>query len=178
MLGSRSVSMLVGRLASFGIALAACSATPLGASEANVATARAKAARGAELYERECAACHGKRGEGLTSAPGVMGAGALPTYPREQSLSTNPALNNAAQTQNQDSSRPPGAPSRDPFRTAQDLFSYLSAHMPLPKSRAGSLKPDEYWAITSYMLVAHGSAVPEGDINASNAASVSIAPVK
>ena len=47
--------------------------------------------------------------------------------------------------------------------------------MPLPKSRAGTLKPEEYWAITSFMLIAHGSAVPEAGITADNAKSVAIA---
>ncbi len=176
MLRSRLAVLLGGTVTAFGLALAACSATPLGASEPNMANAQKKAGPGGDLYQKECAACHGKRGEGLTNAPGVIGAGALPTYPRDQSLSTNPALSNNAQQQAQDSSRPPGAPSRDPFRTAQDLYNYVSTKMPLPKSRAGSLKPEEYWAVTNFMLVAHGSAVPDGGITAANAASVEIAP--
>jgi cytochrome c len=176
MLRSRLAVLLGGSLTAFAFALTACSATPLGASEPNLANAQKKAGPGGDLYEKECAACHGKKGEGLTSAPGVIGAGALPTYPRDQSLSSNPALSNNAQQQQQDSSRPPGAPSRDPFRNAQDLFTYVSTKMPLPKSRAGTLKPEEYWAIVNFMLLAHGSAVPEGGLNASNAASVEIAP--
>lgn len=174
MLRLRIASLLTGSLAVLGLAVAACSATPLGANEPNLANARQKASQGEELYQRECAACHGKRGEGLTSAPAVIGAGALATYPRDQSLSTNPALNNSVQAQTQDSSRPPGAPSRDPFRNAQDLYGYISTKMPLPKSRAGSLKPDQYWAITNFMLLAHGSNVPEGGVNEGNAASVPI----
>jgi len=175
---SRSLlAVLLGcSLAAFGIALGACTSTPLGASEPNLANAQQKAGPGGELFQKECAACHGKRGEGLTNAPAVIGSGALPTYPRDQSLSTNPALSNNAQQQAQDSSRPPGAPSRDPFRTAQDLFSYTSTKMPLPKSRAGSLKPEEYWAIVNFMLLAHGSAVPDAGVTADNAASVQIAP--
>jgi len=176
MLRSRLTVLLGAPVTALGLALAACSATPIGASEPNLANAQKKAGPGAELYQKECAACHGKRGEGLTNAPGVIGAGALPTYPRDQSLSTNPALSNNAQQQSQDSSRPPGAPSRDPFRNAQDLFNYVSTKMPLPKSRAGTLTPEEYWAITSFMLVAHGSAVPDGGVTATNAGSVEIAP--
>ena len=164
------------RLALLALVLTACSATPLGASEPNLASAKKDAGPGADAYDRECASCHGKRGEGLTNAPGVIGAGALPKYPSDQSLSTNPALSNNAQQQAQDSSRPPGAPSRDPFVTAQDLYAYVSTKMPLPKSRAGTLKPEEYWAITSFMLIAHGSQLPAGGVNASNAASVQIAP--
>jgi mono/diheme cytochrome c family protein len=175
---SRSLlAVLLGcSVAALGFALGACASTPLGASEPNLANAQQKAGPGGELYQKECAACHGKRGEGLTNAPGIIGSGALPTYPRDQSLSTNPALSNNSQQQMQDSSRPPGAPSRDPFRTALDLYNYTSTKMPLPKSRAGTLKPEEYWAIVNFMLVAHGSAVPEGGITADNAASVQIAP--
>lgn len=175
---SRSLLALVlgCSVAALGLTAGACSTTPLGASEPNLANAQQKAGPGGELFQKECASCHGKRGEGLANAPAIIGSGALPVYPRDQSLSTNPALSNAAAQQQQDASRPPGAPSRDPFRTAQDLFTYTSTKMPLPKSRAGSLKPEEYWAITSYMLIAHGSAVPDGGLTADNAASVQIAP--
>jgi mono/diheme cytochrome c family protein len=176
MLRSRLAVLLNSSVAVLGIALAACSATPLGASEPNLASAQKQAAPGAELYDHECSTCHGKRGEGMTAAPSVIGAGALAEYPRDKSLSTSPAMSNNAQQQAGDSTRPPGAPSRDPFRTAQDVFNYVSTKMPLPKSRAGSLKPDEYWAITSFMLIAHGSSVPAGGVNAGNAASVAIAP--
>ena len=68
------------------------------------------------------------------------------------------------------------APSRDPFRTAQDLWSYVSTRMPRPKDRMGSLQPDEYWAITNFILTAHGSAVPKGGVNTGNAPTVEIAP--
>jgi mono/diheme cytochrome c family protein len=159
-----------------GIALAACSAAPLGGTEPNMANAKQKAGPGAELFDKECSACHGKRGEGLTAAPAIIGSGALAEYPRDTSLSANPAMSNNQQAGAGDTARPPGAPSRDPFRTAQDVFSYVSTRMPLPKSRAGTLKPEEYWAIVNFMLIAHGSAVPDGGLTATNAASVSIAP--
>ncbi len=175
---SRSrLSLLLGSsVAGLGIALAACSATPLGASEPNLASAQKKSPPGAEAYEKECAACHGKRGEGLSNAPSIIGANSLPEYPRDKSLSTNPAMSNNASQQAGDTTRPPGAPSRDAFRTAQDLYTYVSTRMPLPKSRAGTLKPEEYWAITNFMLIAHGSAVPEGGVTPENAGTIAIAP--
>jgi mono/diheme cytochrome c family protein len=172
---SRLAVLLGSSVAGLGFALGACSATPLGASEPNLANAKKQAGPGAELFDKECAACHGKRGEGLANAPAIIGAGALPEYPRDKSLSTNPAMSNNASQQAGDTTRPPGAPSRDPFRTAQDLYNYISTKMPLPKSRAGTLKPEEYWAIANFILLAHGSAVPEGGVSASNAASVQIA---
>jgi mono/diheme cytochrome c family protein len=171
---SRHVRLLGSSVAALAIALAACSATQLGASEPNLASAQKKAGPGGELYDKECAACHGKRGEGLSNAPAVIGANALLEYPRDKSLSTNPAMSNNASQQAGDTTRPPGAPSRDAFRTAKDVFDYVSTRMPLPKSKAGTLKPEEYWAITNYMLIAHGSAVPEGGLTPENAASVQI----
>src|SRR5688572_15153758 len=78
----------------------ACSgggASQPGASDANLAKAKQIAAPGAEVYERECAGCHGKRGEGLSSSPGVMGSGTLPLYKRDPGDSTNPAFQQQAQ---------------------------------------------------------------------------------
>jgi mono/diheme cytochrome c family protein len=147
--------------------------TPLGATEANLAAAHQKAAPGAAVYRQQCAACHGERGEGLASSPAIMGSGALPLYERDPATSTNPAMQDPAErlrTQN----LPPGADVRGAFRTAQDLFNYVSREMPLPRSKAGTLKPEEYWAVTNYILAGHGVPLPEGGANASNAASVTI----
>ena len=151
----------------------ACSVTPLGATEANLSTAHQKAAPGAAVYQRECASCHGERGEGLAQAPPVMGSGALPLYERDPATSTNPAMQDPAErlrTQN----LPPGADVRGAFRTAQDLYNYIRREMPMPRSKAGTLKPEEYWAVTNYILAGHGVALPEGGVNPSNAASVPI----
>jgi mono/diheme cytochrome c family protein len=153
--------------------LAACSVTPLGATEANLAAAHQKAAPGAGVYRQQCAPCHGERGEGLASSPAIMGSGALALYERDPATSTNPAMQDPAErlrTQN----LPPGADVRGAFRTAQDVFTYVSREMPLPRSKAGTLKPEEYWAVTNYILVGHGVQVPEGGVNPSNAASVPI----
>lgn len=58
------------------------------------------------------------------------------------------------------------------FETAADVHAFVSKEMPLPKSKAGTLSPDDYWALVSFMLVRHGVAVPSGGITAENAASV------
>ncbi|HEY4106558.1 MAG TPA: cytochrome c [Polyangiaceae bacterium] len=155
------------------LALAACSVTPLGASDTGIAQARAKAAPGADLFDRNCASCHGRHGEGLTTAPPIMGPGALSKYPRDDSSSSNPAFATNANVQ-QDTARVPGQPRRGAFETAQDLFDYVSTRMPLPKSAAGTLKPDEYWAIVNFMLIAHGLAVPTEGVTAANAKSVQL----
>jgi|SRR6185503_20109236 len=166
--------LLLAAVAALG-PLVACSVTPLGATEANLAAAHQKAAPGAAVYRRECVACHGERGEGLASSPGIMGSGALALYERDPATSTNPALQDPAERQRQQN-LPPGADVRGAFRTAQDVYNYISREMPLPRSKAGSLKPEEYWAVLNYLLVGHGVAVPEGGVNASNAASVTIKP--
>ena len=155
------------------VAIVSCAATQRGASDANVANANAKAGDGGKLFGQQCAGCHGQRGEGRT-APAIMGSGALPTYPKETSLGNNPALADPSELKLRESTRPAGAPKREPFNTAQDVYNYISKRMPM--KAAGSLRPDEYWAILNFMLVAHGAAVPDGGINASNAATVKVSP--
>lgn len=154
-----------------GVVLFGCSVTQLGATDPDLAKARSQVAAGAEAYNRECAACHGQRGEGLASSPAVMGPSALPLYTRDPKTSTNPALQDPAEQQ-RDQNLPAGADTRGAFENAADLYGYVSREMPLPRSKAGSLKPEEYWAIVNYMLVAHGLSLPEGGVNEGNAASV------
>jgi Cytochrome c len=151
----------------------ACAATPLGASEAGLASARQRSPRGAEIFKRECSPCHGKRGEGLSSAPTIIGGTALPTYARDPSTSRAATL----QTQTEaDQLRPPGEQTRQPFRTAQDVFDFISKWMPLPKARMGTLPPEQYWDVVNFMLIAHGSAVPQEGITAQNAGGVPVPP--
>ena len=174
-LRSQLASALVCALAcSFlGAGLSNCTVTPLGASDDGIAKARIQSPPGADMYDRECASCHGKHGEGLTTAPAVMGAGGLPTYPRDDSSSSSSTFATSAQIQG-DATRVPGQSKRQPFRTAQDVYDYVSSRMPLPKSRAGTLKPEEYWAIVNYLLIANGGPVPAGGVTEANAKSVAL----
>jgi hypothetical protein len=71
-----------------------------------------------------------------------------------------------------------GADKRGAFVTAKDLYDYTSTEMPLPQSKKGSLKPEEYWAVVNYILVAHGAEVPEGGVNEQNAANVKVQPAE
>lgn len=153
-------------------ALGACSATPLGATEAGVLAARQKAPGGAEIFERECASCHGKRGEGLSAAPNIMGLGALPVYARDPSTSNSLTVSQEAQQQDRPQSL--GDERRQPFKTAQDLYNYVSRRMPLPNARIGSLTEEQYWAVVNFVLVAHGISVPEGGANPQNAATIQL----
>jgi mono/diheme cytochrome c family protein len=60
------------------------------------------------------------------------------------------------------------------FRTAGDLQDYISKTMPLPKRRAGTLPPDDYWAVTGFVVEANGVALPEGELTPAAAANLSI----
>jgi len=153
----------------FVAVLAGCTATPLGATPESFA--QANQLPGASIYRRECASCHGERGEGLGQTPAVMGSGALPTYERDPSTLSNPALQNLSEQQ-REKNLPPGASLRQPFKTAADVHEFISKQMPLPKGKAGSLSAEDYWAITNFVLVGHGVAVPSGGVTAANAASV------
>jgi mono/diheme cytochrome c family protein len=151
--------------------LAACgAATPLGASDADLTRAHDLSSHGADVFNAECARCHGTRGEGLAGAPAILGPSALPTYPRDYSGTA--MTTDFQQLQIQQQSRPAGAPRRDPFRTANDVFIYVSNH--LPKSRAAAMKSDDYWGVVSYVLAAQGTAVPSGGLNAGNASTIAL----
>ncbi len=165
-----TVLAALGALASLG-----CGATPLGATEANYA--KASSLPGAAVFEQNCASCHGQRGEGLAQAPAVMGAGALPLYVRDPSTTSNPAFQDIAEQQRKQS-LPPGADARGAFRTASDLFKYVSREMPRPLSKRGSLSPEDYWAVVNFILAGHGSALPAGGVTPANADSVLIKPAE
>ena len=151
--------------------LAACAST-VGASDANLAVANDKAATGASVFAANCARCHGDRGQGR-NGPQLMGAGALPQYPRDKSAATQ--FTDPKEIEQQVKTQAPGTPSREPFNHAGDLFDYISKNMP-PGDEAGTLKPQEYWAVVNFVLTAHGAALPEGGVGPQNASSVSIEP--
>src|SRR5688500_9291185 len=144
----------------------ACSSSSLGAPPKTLAAARARTPEGAALHERECAGCHGRRGEGLGSTPSIMGPAALPTFARGDSRMDGLQPESSLE---KDGVRPPGEPTRPAIRTAEDLFAYVSKWMPLPRERIGCLEPEEYWAVVNYLLIANGSPVPASGVNAGNA---------
>jgi mono/diheme cytochrome c family protein len=155
-----------------GLVLLGCAVTQLGATAADLARAQDQAAAGATTYAAECAKCHGQRGEGLASAPALMGPGALPEYPRNRGGSGDPGFIDGQQLQIEAQARPAGAAWRDPIRNAQDLYSYTSTHM--PQSHAGELKPGDYWAVVNFLLAAQGATLPAGGIGPANASSIQI----
>jgi cytochrome c len=162
--------------AGIGLALVlalGCATTPPGASDASLAQAKSRAGAGAALYDSACSACHGPRGEGLAGAPPIIGATALPRYPRSDTgiqLYQDPEL-----IQRQAQQRVPGAASRQELVTARDLHEYLKLHVSeLDKPATSSLKDPDLWSIIEFVLIGNGSNVPERGIAQDNAASVLI----
>jgi cytochrome c len=84
---------------------------------------------GKRLYvSKECASCHGDRGEGNPKNPAVIGDGALPA------------------------AAPAGAKLRTglTFRTAADVLGFIKTKMPI--KTPGTLTDAEAAAVTSWML--------------------------
>lgn len=149
----------------------ACAVTPRGALDPNLAKAKDATALGAQVFAAKCATCHGQRGEGVT-APAIMGSDGLPLYPRDPSQSTLASNNDPNEQQLRQQLNPGGIPSRQPFKTAQDLYEFVRLKM--PAKQAGSLSTEEYWAVVNFMLVAQGLKVPEKGVDSDNARQVVI----
>lgn len=158
-------------IAALAAAISACSASRFGATDVDLARGRDKASQGATVFAQECARCHGERGEGLAGASAILGPGALPEFPRDLSGPTS-AIQDPQQIQIQVQTRPAGAPWRDPFRNAQDLYDFTSNHM--PKARAAVLTLEHYWAVVNFIVAVQGGKIPEGGINAANASTIPI----
>jgi mono/diheme cytochrome c family protein len=156
--------------------LAGCAGKQRGASPANMGKAQLAVPNGSALFQANCASCHGDRGQSVGRPPRIMGPGALPELPSEQNINADPAAGDPELLRFRARARPAGAPWRDPFRTAEDVFRFVSTNMPQPAEKAGSLRPEEYWAIVNFMLVAHGVDVPPSGITEQNASSVKLHP--
>jgi mono/diheme cytochrome c family protein len=154
--------------------LVACASVQYGISDAELAKARDAAPRGAALFAAQCARCHGQHGEGKLSTPPVLGADALPEYPRERDPNSGLAAGDPEMLRLKARSRPPGAPWRDPFRTAKDLHAYLARNMPPDDEARATLTTDDYWALVHFVLLSRGSSVPPGGVTDKNADSVKL----
>ena len=164
--GTSSLFAIVSAVALF----AGCAVRSFGASDANLEHARGSAAIGAGLFESQCASCHGEHGEGRGNVPAIMGPGAL----RRQPL-VDPLTQSAySSTDGQRGAVHPPAPEqgRPEFVSAASLEAYLVFHM--PKIKRQPLTEEDYWALVQFMLIAHGSEVPQEGISADNGARVVI----
>jgi cytochrome c len=98
----------------------------VGPSGAGLPSGRGTAVQGRVLYLERCAACHGVKGEGTTNFPALVGGkGTL--------RSQDPLLT---------------VGSYWPFATT--IWDYINRAMPYPSP--GTLKPDEVYALTAYLL--------------------------
>lgn len=155
-----------------GPAWLGCATFQRGATAQDLARAHDQTAQGANVFTNECASCHGQRGEGLASAPQILGSGVLPEYPRDTGGVGDPTITDPQLIQIQAQTRPAGAPWRDPFRNADDLRRFTGTHV--PKGRADKLSDADYWAVTTFLLAAQGATLPSGGIGPTNAASIAI----
>src|SRR5258705_12046070 len=107
---------------------------------------------GAQLYWLHCQPCHGDRAQGLTDEWRAQ-------YPPEDQNCWNSGCHGQQPYANGfilPTQVPAlvGAGTLSRFATAADLHNFISRAMPF--QAPGSLKPDEYWSITAFLLRGHG----------------------
>ncbi|HTR76465.1 MAG TPA: cytochrome c [Gemmatimonadaceae bacterium] len=100
---------------------------------------RGTAARGAPLFAQRCAGCHGPAGEGTALGPKLIGRDPRIGFP----FATDP---NAVKT----------IGNYWPYATT--VYDYVRRAMPL--SAPGSLRPDEIYALTAFLL-AKNEVIPD-----------------
>jgi hypothetical protein len=61
---------------------------------------------------------------------------------------------------------------RPTFKTARDLYDYISTTMPLPQRTVGTLSSGEYWLLVELLLLARGVDLPSAVLSLENAGSV------
>ncbi len=107
--------------------------------------ARVAEPRGAHIYAANCGMCHGSSADGA-QAPALVGKDSLPAQRAEGPT----------------------------FRSAQDVFEYVSTNMPLPSSKAGSLSSADYWSVVEFLVRARGVPIPPKGLSSNNAQSIRI----
>lgn len=147
----------------------ACASPQYGATDASLARAQRITPEGSALFAKNCANCHGDHGQGKTSAPPLLGPDALPEYPRERSANVGPASGDPEALRLQARSRPAGAPWRDPFSSAGDLYRYVSQSMPPAAEQRSALSAKNYWEVINFMCLARGTALPPEGVTDKNA---------
>jgi cytochrome c len=88
-------------------------------------------AAGVTLFAQKCAACHGARGEGMGPYPRLIGRDPRDGFPFGQDLKYVKTVGNYW-----------------PYATT--LYDYINRAMPL--TAPGSLRPDEIYSITAFLL--------------------------
>ena len=127
---------------------------------------------GSQVYYQVCMACHGDRGQGLTDE--WRGQLDLPDQ-------------NCWQSKCHAANHPPGGfvfPKVVPavvspaviyrFNTALDLYQFIKTKMPF--QAPGSLKDEEYWQLTAFLVQANGIDLGQRTLDLRNAAQVTLHP--
>ncbi len=106
----------------------------------NLPPGQGTAKEGAELYAKQCAVCHGKTGEGAVADKLVMGS---PGNPHQG-------------TYTDQDRHPIGF-----WAYSTTVWDYINRAM--PANKGGTLKPDEVYALTAYLLYMNGI-IKESDV--------------
>jgi len=154
------------------LALIACGVGALGATDADLARARALSSEGAVVFEKDCAGCHGRRGEGMADAPPILGPGALPEYQRDRPATGVSGVEDPQQMQIELLTRRTGSGMRGPFRNELDVYTFVSAHV--PKSRKGLPTEEDEWAVLTFLMAAQGVTPPSQGVTADDAMSLAV----
>ncbi len=130
-----------------------------------------QADQGAQLFWLHCQPCHGDQAQGLTDDWRAQ-------YPPEDQdcwksgcHGNRPYQNGFTLPRTIPALIGPSTLSR--FGTAADLYAFISHAMPF--QAPGSLKPEEYWAITAFLMRGHG--LPAASLPITDAAAAQRLPL-
>ncbi len=127
--------------------------------------------RGALVYWGICMACHGDRGEGLTTEWRAVFGEDMNCWTSKCHASNHPPDGFTIPRDN----LPPaviGPSALSRFNNAQELYDYVYATMPWWKP--GSLSSDQAWSVTAYLLQMNGT-LPQGVVlSASDASAIQV----
>lgn len=129
-----------------------------------------QADHGAYTYWMRCMVCHGDKGQGLALFRSY--------YPKEDQDCTNHRCHAGPQSLAgftfPDAPAIMGPNTLVGFKTAADLYGFLSARM--PRQDPGVLSSEEYWNLVAYLLKQRG-ALPDGvQLDATTASSIPVNP--
>lgn len=121
---------------------------------------------------RRCSTCHGDKGQGLTLEWRL-------TWPETHQNCSTPKCHgrqhppDGFEIKNNYAPAVIGTGTLTRFRTAQALFTYISTTMPM--HAPGSLTQDEYWALTAFLLAAHGVPADNVPLDGTTASQITLA---
>lgn len=128
-----------------------------------------QADQGGQVYYLVCMVCHGDQGQGLTPQwiADSVGMGPLSCYSAKCHGPHHPP-DGFVLPRNIPPVRTPGI--RASFKTAWDLYEFIHARMPY--QAPASLKDDQYWQVTAFIMRINGIDLGNFTLNAANAKQV------